>query len=56
LREAGVVALEEAGQEAIRRPQIRDAGKGELDYEAVLESSPQALYAAFGLGRMRRDR
>jgi len=55
LSEAGVVASEEAGQEAVCRLDVRDAGEGELDDQTVLEGAPEAFDPALCLGGVGGD-
>ena len=55
LSEAGVVASEEAGQEAVCRLDVRDAGEGELDDQTVQEGAPEAFDPALCLGGVGGD-
>ena len=54
-REAPVVVGEEAAKHAVRRVDVASLGEAEFAHEAILEDTPEAFDAAFGLWRLRGD-
>jgi hypothetical protein len=55
VREAAVVVSDEAAQHFVGRGKIRSVGETEFAAQAILEDTPEAFDATFGLRRLRGD-
>jgi len=53
--EAAIVISDETTKDLVGRVQIAGAGQTKFTAQAVLQDAPEALHAAFGLGRARGD-